>query len=50
MKKSGLIASWVAIFGVLAIVLGEMDHASKVDPSYVKTGHTTIRGVVFPPF
>ena len=48
--KSGLIASWVAIFGVMVFVFGEMDYANKTDPSHVETAQVAIRGVTIGPY
>jgi hypothetical protein len=50
MSKTGIVASYLAIFAVIATVLGAVDHASKTDPSGVDTASVANRGVVIPPF
>jgi hypothetical protein len=51
MSKSGIIGTWVGIFALVAIVLGELAHASKTDPSFVDTAHVSVRGnAIVPPF
>ena len=51
MSKSGIIGTWVGIFALVAIVLGELEHASKTDPSFVDTAHVSVRGnAIVPPF
>jgi hypothetical protein len=51
MSKSGIIGTWVGIFAFVAIVLGELAHASKTDPSFVDTAHVSVRGnAIVPPF
>jgi hypothetical protein len=50
-SKSGIVGTWVGIFALVAIVLGELEHASKTDPSFVDTAHVSVRGnVIIPPF
>jgi hypothetical protein len=50
-SKSGIVGTWVGIFALVAIVLGELEHASKTDPSFVDTAHVSVRGnVIVPPF
>jgi hypothetical protein len=51
MSKSGIIGTWVGIFALVAIVLGDLAHASRTDPSFVDTAHVSVRGnAVVPPF
>jgi hypothetical protein len=50
MSKGGIITVWIGIFSVIAIVLGGIHHASKMDPAYVGNGQVAIRGIVIPPF
>ena len=50
MSKSGIVGTWFGIFAVIAIVLGGIEHASKVDPSGIETAHVAVRGVVIPPY
>ena len=50
-SKSGIVGTWVGIFALVAIVLGELEHASKTDRSFVDTAHVSVRGnVIIPPF
>jgi hypothetical protein len=48
-SKTWVIASYLAIFVVIATVLGAIDHASVTDPSGVDTASVAVRGVVIPP-
>ena len=49
-SKSGIVGTWVGIFALVAIVLGELEHASKTDPSFVDTAHVSVRGnAIVPP-
>jgi hypothetical protein len=51
MSKSSTIGTWVGIFALVAIVLGEIAQASKTDPSFVDTAHVSVRGdAIVPPF
>jgi hypothetical protein len=50
-SKSGIVGTWVCIFALVAIVLGELEHAAKTDPSFVDTAHVSVRGnTIVPPF
>jgi hypothetical protein len=50
-SKSGIVGTWVGIFALVAIVLGELEHASKTDSSFVDTAHVSVRGnAIVPPF
>jgi hypothetical protein len=50
MGKNSIIATWVGIFAVIAIMIGGLEHASRTDPGGVDTARVAVRGVVIPPF
>jgi hypothetical protein len=50
-SKSGIVGTCVGIFALVAIVLGALEHESKMDPSFVDTAHVSVRGnAIVPPF
>jgi hypothetical protein len=50
-SKSGIFGTWIGIFALVALVLGELEHASKTDPSFVDRAHVSVRGnTIIPPF
>jgi hypothetical protein len=51
MSKSGIIGTWVGIFALVAIALGELERASRTDPSFVDRASVSVSGnAIVPPF